>query len=409
MKFLHLSFSDTLGGASRAASRLHKACHNNNIDSRMYVALKKSDLSCFETSTSNIFDISRGLRFRVDSQLTKLQKTSNHVLHTSAFLPSGLTNYFNNLDVDVINFLSIEEIGKLTKPLVWTLHDMWAFSGAEHYTDDSELARWRKGYKSDNRPVGHTGLDIDRWVWLRKQKAWTRKIHIVTPSQWLADCVRQSSLMQDWPVSVIPNTLDVDVFRPWPKPLAREMLGLPQGRSIILFGAFSGSRDQRKGWDLLEAALHKIDTDSSDLLGVVFGQSEPVNPPSVNLPIRWMGRLQDDIALALLYSAADVTVVPSRQDNLPQSATEAQSCGCPVVAFNTGGLSSAVEHQQTGYLATPFDTSELAKGIIWSVENMERSQRVSQNARARAVRLWSPKIITQKYSSVSSENLTITA
>lgn len=203
--------------------------------------------------------------------------------------------------------------------------------------------------------------------------------------------------MQDWPVLVIPNTLDILRFQPWPRFLARKVLGLPQEIPIVLFGAIGGGRDPRKGFDLLQQALTELATLIPDVAAVIFGQSEPLNPPQLGLPLYWMGHMYDEISLSMLYSAADVTVVPSRQENLPQSGTEAQSCGCPVVAFNCTGLTDVVVHQQTGYLANPFDSHDLANGIAWVLNDPDRYARLSTQSRDRAVRLWSPEVVVKQY------------
>ena len=108
--------------------------------------------------------------------------------------------------------MSIEDIGRIPKPVIWTLHDMWAFCGAEHYADCSDDARWRVGYQKSNRPVIDTGIDINRYIWMRKKKSWDKPMHIVSPSQWLAACARESIILKDMPVTVIPNVLDTLYF-----------------------------------------------------------------------------------------------------------------------------------------------------------------------------------------------------
>ena len=175
------------------------------------------------------------------------------------------------------------------------------------------------------------------------------------------------------------------------------MLGLPQEPRLVLFGAIGGGRDPRKGWDLLQPALTQVAGGVSNVHGIIFGQSEPQLPPQLGLPLHWMGHLHDDTTLALLYSAADVTVVPSRQDNLPQSGTEAQTCGCPVVAFNVTGLPDVVEHGTTGYLAEVYSSEDLAKGIAWVLEDAERHAQLGAQARERAVLLWSPDVVVPQY------------
>lgn len=402
-----LSQSDTSGGAPRATFRLYKAFLAAGLDSRMRVGEKKSDLVSVDGPQGKLSEVTRLVRPSIGGLAMRLQKTPNPVFHSPALLPSGLTTELNHSDADVLNlhwvnseFLSIADIARLHKPLVWTLHDMWAFSGAEHYGPDDDGARWRVGYRADNRPAGHGGMDIDRWVWGRKRKAWQRPIHIVTPSHWLASCAKGSALMHDWPVTVIPNPLDTRQYQPWPKELARELLGLPASPTLVMFGAIGGAKDPRKGWDLLQPALESLAAQMDDVEGVIFGQSAPCNPPRLGLPLHWMGHLNDDVTLALLYSAADVVVVPSRQENLPQSGTEAQACGCPVVAFNCTGLPDVVVHEETGYLAEPYDFEDLAKGIRWVLEDSERHSRLRAAARMRALRLWSPEVVVPQYMKV---------
>jgi glycosyltransferase involved in cell wall biosynthesis len=404
MKVLILSYSDIIGGASRAANRLHNALIENNNKSRMRVRVKKTDLVTVDSTQGKISKVSGKLRFILADQLMRLQKSPNPILHSPAVLPSGLVNEINNSDADVLNlhwinneFLSIEDVGHLSIPLVLTLHDMWAFCGSEHYAPDDINARWRIGYTSDTRPEGHSGLDIDRWVWKRKLNAWTTPMHIVTPSYWLADCVKNCVLMQGWPVTVIPNPLDTQQYQPWPKAMARALLGLPLTPRLVLFGAIGGGKDPRKGWDLLQSALMQVANNSSDIQCVIFGQSEPDNAPKLGLPLHWLGHLNDDVTLSILYSAVDVTVVPSRQENLPQTATEAQACGCPVVAFNTTGLKDVVEHEKTGYLAKAFSIKDLAEGIMWILADKDRHVKLSTQARQRAVRLWSYEVVIPQY------------
>ena len=399
MKVYHLSTSDTLGGAARAAFRIHLACLRNQIDSRMMVGQKNSDLHSINANTSRFSRLKRLAKQAISRKIISWQRTNG--THSLGLFPSGLVKKLNSDNVDVLNlhwvggeFLSVKDIGKFHKPVVWTLHDMWAFCGAEHYAENEE---WQNGYSS------RSFWDLDRWVWTRKKKAWTRPMYIVTPSAWLADCVKKSALMGSWQVRNIPNPLDTQVFQPRGKLLSREILGLPLDKKLVLFGAISPTADRRKGWDLLQLALQKLSQTADGVVGVVFGQSEPLNPPKLGLPLHWMGYLHDDITLSLLYSAVDVMVVPSRQDNLPQTSTEPQACGTPVVAFDVCGLPSAVEHKQTGYLAKPFDIDDLAHGISWVLSDQERSQKLSSQARERAVRLWSPEVVAKQYLEVYEE------
>ncbi|MBP1762837.1 MAG: glycosyltransferase [Firmicutes bacterium] len=181
---------------------------------------------------------------------------------------------------------------------------------------------------------------------------------------------------------------------------AREVLGLPLNATLVLFGAMDGVNNFIKGWDLLQPALTLIAKDMDGVNGVIFGQSEPSHPPNPGLPLYWMGHLNDDATLALLYSAADVMVVPSRQEAFGQTGSEAQACGCPVVAFNCTGLQDVVDHRVTGYLAKPYDIVDLANGIRWVTQNKDRHESLSSAARERALRLWAPEVVIPRYKAI---------
>jgi glycosyltransferase involved in cell wall biosynthesis len=376
----------------------------------MKVRIKQSDDWKVDGSVGKLSKVSSLLRPHLGGLAMRLQKSANVNLHTGNWLPSTWSGELNATDAGVVNLhwvgdetLSIEDIGRIRKPMVWTLHDMWPFCGAEHYTADDELARWRSGYSKTNRPASEGGLDLDRLIWQRKRRAWKRPMHIVAPSRWLASCARESALFKGWPVSVVPNVLDTATFQPLDQHFCRQVLGLPNNdKQIILFGALGGGGDPRKGYDLLLDALTQLGSrmDPQNMLCVVFGQGTPQIPYELPFPTRWMGHVRDDATLALLYNAADVMVVPSRQENLPQTATESQACGCPVVAFDCTGLRDAVVHRETGYLARAFDTEDMAEGLRWILEDAGRRDTLRQASRMRAVKLWSPEVVVPQYLSV---------
>lgn len=307
----------------------------------------------------------------------------------------------NASDADVLHLhwvqsgmLSIADIGRLKKSVVWTLHDLWAFCGAEHYTEEF---RWREGYRANNRPVYESGFDLNRWAWALKRKHWQCPMHIVTPSRWLATCVRESALMRDWPVNVVPNCLDTERWQPLEKSLARQLLRLPTDVPLLLFGAMGGSNDPRRGFDLLVQALAHLRGEVPDLQLLVFGQLSPRYPSDLGFPIHYTGHLHDDLSLRALYSAADALVIPSRLDNLPNTGVEALTCGTPVVAFNAGGLPDIVNHQHTGYLARPFEAEDLASGIKWVLAT---DIQLGVNARAQAVTRFSNAVIAAHYQQI---------
>ena len=403
MRIIHLSYGDINGGAARAAYRIHQSLLKEGINSKMWVNKKFSDDWTVEGSTSKVIRILNELRPRlINYTLVKMLKTENKIIHSPSIFPSNWVKHINSSDVDIVHLhwiqnemLSIKDISKIKKPIVWTLHDMWAFCGAEHYTNDN---RWRESYNSNNRPNYESGFDLNLWTWNRKKKYWKKPIQIVTPSSWLAKCVKESALMKSWPVSVIYNSIDTDQWAPMDKKNARQLLNLSQDANLILFGALGGGKDPRKGYDLLLSALEylKANNKIKKIELVVFGQSKPKSQPDLGFPIHYTGHLYDDLSLRALYSAADVMMVPSRQEAFGQTASEAHACGTPVVSFYTSGLIDIIEHKKTGYLAKPFDTRDLANGITWVLERSD-SNKLGCNAREAAVEKFSEKKISESY------------
>lgn len=415
MRILHLSTSDTRGGASRAARRLHDALVSLGVNSRMQVGHKGSDDWRVSGPASRTDRIRHWAAARLDKVPARMQRTQTTTRHSPAWVGSISAATINDCETDLVNLhwicgglLSIEAIGRIRKPLVWRLPDMWAFCGAEHYAPDGQYTRWRTGYTSSTRAATNWFLDIDKWAWRRKKNSWLDSIQIVAPSHWLAECAANSALMHDWPISVIPNALPTETYRPISKREARKIYSLPQDVPLVLFGALGGARDPRKGWDLLEGALNIISSENPNIEAAIFGQRKPRNPPRLPLRLHWLGQLHDDSALSLLYNAADVFVAPSRQEGFGQTASEAQACGCPVVAFDTTGLRDLVEHQRSGYLASPFDIRDLAAGITWSLLDGQNAH-LAVNARQRALRLWSYEAVAQQYLAVYRDVLARTS
>ena len=337
--------------------------------------------------------------------------TDNPVLHSFGQISAGLVNELMADEAAVINLhwvsdiLSIRDIGRLTKPVVWTLHDMWAFCGGEHFAPDDAAARFRLGYRADNRPMGERGPDLNRQTWEAKRRAWARqRFTIVSPSRWLADCARKSVLFADAAIHVISYALDTaNTWKPIAPEAARVALGLPLEKKLILMGAQGGLTDPRKGADLLRDAFGQVVAHPCNVALIVYGQTRPIAQQSWPCDVHWLGEVNDDRILALANSAADVVLVPSRQDNLPLTAVEAQACGTPVVAFDVGGLPDIVAHRATGWLAKPFDTEDLAQGILWVLDDASRWLSLKRAARERAVERFAPQTIAKQYRQVYEE------
>ncbi len=371
---LHVNTFDAGGGAARAAMRLHEGLLADGVES-LFATVKPGAHQAGVFSPLNRRQQLAVLAKRHAAMwIAALQKApTNPIIHSVGLFSSGLGRWINASDVDVVNLhwvcaegLSLREIARIEKPIVWTMHDMWPFMGAEHYDDLDQPGRWRSPYTAANRPAGHHGFDIDRMTWARKARAWAgRTFHLVSPSRWLAQCAQDSALMGQQPCSVIHNPLDTTAFAPIDRNEARRLLGLSVDRKYILFGALGATSDSRKGYDLLVDALRAFERShgGEGVEVLVFGGPRTGEIPGLGLKSHFLGSFQDELSLRVVYSAADVFVAPSRQDNLPNTVVEASACGVPTVAFDIGGMPDIVTDGETGMLAPAFDASALASGI----------------------------------------------
>jgi glycosyltransferase involved in cell wall biosynthesis len=228
-----------------------------------------------------------------------------------------------------------------------------------------------------------------------------KKIHFVAPSEWIASQARSSSLLNEFPISVIPNGLNTKVFKPNNQNYSKNNLGISKDKLIILFGAMNSDTDKNKGLDLLIESLNILCKKNSifakKLILVIFGNSEQSVVQRFPLQVLFMGVIKDEQQLVNLYSAADVTVVPSRSESFGQVATESLSCATPVVAFRTSGLLDIVDHLKTGYLANPFNASDLANGISFILENFSVRIKMAKKARLVAVKRFDVNVIAEMH------------
>jgi len=227
---------------------------------------------------------------------------------------------------------------------------------------------------------------------------------IVGLSRWLQNCAKESSLLCNSNIVNLPNLIDTDIFKPIEKNHAREKLGLSQNKKYILFGAMRATGDPRKGYDKLQEALKKLNDPLIEF--VVFGNNEPSNCQGLTNKTHFLGDIQDDGSLQIIYNACDVIIVPSIQENLSNIILESLSCGSPVVAFDIGGNSDMIDHLNNGYLAEPFDTDDLAEGIEWVINNKNYID-LKKNARKKILKSFDSEIVIQKYLELYKDILTV--
>jgi len=402
MKILIVNTLDIHGGAARAANRLHQALLAKNINSKILVQTKSSDDFTVLSPESKVDNIINRLKTRVDALPVLFYKNKSKTLFSPSWAPSHkIIDRINEQNPDVvhlhwINFgmIRIEDLVKIKAPIIWSLHDNWAFTGGCHI-------KWECNKYKDAcgacPSLGSQNInDLSRKIWKRKNKTYSKltNITIVGLSKWINDCSQESSLLGKKPHINLPNLINTNTYKKIDKNKARELWSLPQNKKLILFGAMNATSDVNKGFTELSAALLKIRRE--DIEFVVFGSSMPSDPPELGCKVHYIGRLSDDISLVTLYNAVDVMVVPSKQENLSNAIMESLACGTPVVGFDVGGNSDLITHEKNGYLAKPFETLDLANGIQWILDN-ERYEELCINARNKVMRDFDSKVVVNQY------------
>ncbi len=411
MKVSIVNKSDSQGGAARAAYRLHTGLRKIGVDSKMIVDSKISDDPNVYGPEGKIRKLWSKVRPFIDKIPLKFydwQKTPFH----PAWIGKNIVGEEFTKQADIINlhwiaggFLSIRGVSRFTKlgkPIVWTLHDMWAFTGGCHYSGECE--KYINSCGTCPQLNSDKDNDITRRIWRKKRKAY-KDLHltIVTPSRWLAGCAKRSSLLSDSKVEVIPNGLNSSIFKPIDKMTARNILNLPKNKKIILFD-ISATTNRLKGFKYLKKAISELEKmktfNKDELCLVILGASHSRNIEKISFETKFLGRLYDDFSLALSFSAADVFITPSLQDNLPNTVMESLSCGTPVVGFNIGGISEMVEQQVNGYLSEYKNSKSLAQGIRWILEDENRAFKLGEAARKKAVEKYSLEMQAEQYESL---------
>jgi glycosyltransferase involved in cell wall biosynthesis len=400
LRILQIGTRDSFGGAARAAYRLHKGLRAIGADSTYFVRDQAENDPSVRRFIPDPSPAAQALRAGRKAELTAAYDTyaatrSPDIELFSQERVDGDLNFFvQRPPADVINlhwsagFLDYPlffDSARTKVPVVWTLHDMNAFTGGCHYDQMCGLFRTSCG------PCPQLGSsdphDLSRRVFDAKAKlfaAWPEdRLQIVAPSQWLVDEAKSSALFGKFPGRRIPYGIETETFKPMDKAAARAALNLPQDARIVLFVA-NHIRIARKGFRELVHALSLVpDADKLMLIGV--GDSHVL---SVHAPFK-IGQLAfvaDDAAMARIYAAADVTAMPSRQDNSPNTVLESLACGTPVVGFAVGGVPEVVASGEHGFLAAPGNVAGLSLAFMEAFADMERLKACGVRGRALVAR-----------------------
>jgi glycosyltransferase involved in cell wall biosynthesis len=418
MKILQISTYDMEGGAGIAAYRLHRALRGIGEESRMMVRYKASAdetvLSALSQNQPPTGDEGFYLGTVIQSQHIDSNRTEiSNTLFTLPYPGDDLAGSTLFREADLVNLhwvvryqspVTLQRLFQSGKPVVWTLHDQWAFTGGCHYS--AGCLKYRSDCVSCPQ-LADDPWDVPAAVLRDKLTLWARSdLTIVTPSRWLAACARESALFRELRIEVIPNSLDTEFFTPLPKEDAKRDLGLPPDAATLLFGAEQGS-EKRKGFRELLAAMRYglaipefrslLERDRLKIL--CFGHPDPALR-NEGLPVVALGYLESPEKIRTAYSAADQFILPSLEDNLPNTMLEALSCGTPVVAFAAGGIPEVVFDGVNGRLAPVGDSQELARAISSLVLRPEESKSMGRNGRRMMVEEYSLPVQARRYKSL---------
>jgi glycosyltransferase involved in cell wall biosynthesis len=396
-----LNTHDMIGGAARACNRLFRGLAATGENAVMVVREQAEGSPGIITAGSRI---DGRLRAFFDGLPQHFYPRRSRHNFSAAWVPGRGLSAIAEMHPEVVHlhwvvegFVRIEALSALKSPVIWTLHDSWPFTGGCHLPGNCRRHEGSCGFC----PVlgSRHEHDLSRWVWTRKRKAWSDlDLICVAPSRWLADCARASSLLEGHRIEVIPNGIDVAVYRPGDRLAAREALGLDADRMLIVFGANHALSDPNKGADLLRAALAGLSPgERAKTELVLFGEDFGRQMPDCEMPVRNLGVIQDEKRIVQLYQAADLFAAPSRQENLPNMVMEAMACGTPCVAFAVGGLPDLISHGVEGYLAAPGDSADLGRGIAWVLEDSARRESLAARARDKIVEGFSLEGTVSRY------------
>jgi len=385
MKILLLNYADSYGGAALAAYRLAYALHSAGHDVTLGVLDKQNpsplvkNISLKKTFLQKVL---KKLQTLSEYPLVKNFKTTNYISHSLNLYTNISIKDINVSDYDIVhlhwinhNMISIRDIARIHKPIVWTMHDSWPFCGAEHHPNILENdTRFITGYAAINKPKTTHGFDLCKMVYKRKKKyLQNMPIHFIAPSNWEKNCLKKSALFKNHDCTVIPNIIDKKLFYPAADASSiKKLFGIPLDKKIIGFGAANDITDPRslKGGCYLIDTLKKI-KESDNYHLVIFGNANVGFPAEIHIPAFYTGYISSPVILSAIYNCCDVFVCPSIIENLPYTCLESICCGVPVAAFNTGGIPDIIEHKYNGYLAQPFDIEDLYRGILYVFDHLK--------------------------------------
>lgn len=407
MKILHINQSDIGGGAAIAGYRLHQGLIEKGIDSKLLVGSMKIE------GDSCIVNVARKYRFEnLLHRLTKgfglnyINLVSTFDIPNHQFYQDADILNFHNLHTGYFNYLAIPKL-TATKPAIFTLHDMWSFTGHCAYSYDCD--RWKIGCGQCPYPDVYPSIDRDNtlWEWKLKDGIYSKSnLTIVAPSKWLLEQAN-NSILNRFSVHYIPYGIDTKAYQPLDPLLCKKLLDIPTDKKVLLFAA-ADLKDHRKGGYLLLNALKQLPQAlKAETILLTFGKQNEALTSEVGIPTISLGYISSNRLKSIAYSAADLFIFPTRADNLPLVLQESMACGTPMVSFNIGGVSDLVHPGITGYLAHPEDTQDFCDGIVKLLEDEQLRKTMSKNCRAIALAEYTLELQAKQYIELYQHTLAI--
>lgn len=401
-----LSFHQSNGGAAIACNRLVKAMRDQGLEVH-HLVQEGSANPDVELLTTNIWDkLFNFLRF-VAERLYFLPYEKNksiRFLYNPGLFGKNISTHPVIQKVDIIHlhftnfgFLSIQNIAQLCalgKPVVWTLHDMWAFTGGCHHSGTCENYQSKCGFCKEFMKYPAKN-DLSNRLWEKKIKAFKQKnLSAITCSQWLLMRAKKSSILQHHHLAAIPNTLDTEqIFVPKHKKDAKRTLGLSENIPLILFVAVRPNAP-KKGFKQFIEAVQLLENKTSIQIGIIGNVVDKTPFEGLSQAITYFGHVDSPEKMANIYQASDAYVTTSLEENLPNTIMEAMACGTACVGFEVGGIPEMIDHQENGYVAKAFEVADFAEGMLVV---LEKSEVFGESARQKVLKNYTEEIIVKKH------------
>lgn len=394
------------GGAGVAAARLHQALLNAGVDSHLLVSQisrpgphttpwadspwkskKAWGNFVLERLSFLPYEKDKSVRFAFSPATVGADITDHPLVKQASIIHLHWTNF------GFLSLKSLEKLFALGKPIVWTLHDMWAFTGGCHYNRGCERYLSHCCYCPYLKKPGE--YDIAFAQFEKKLNIYQyAPLTLIAPSRWLDNLVQKAALTNGRPSAAIPNCIDTDFFKPGDRTEARHALGLPVDKKLLLF-AGANTQDPRKGFTYFQEAMRAPGLADAEVM--ILGKGKAENFADMPVKVHFLGKISDANLMVQAYNAADALIVPSLEDNLPNTIMEAMACGTPAVGFDTGGIPEMIGHWENGFIAAPKSASSLSEGIQWILEHNTEGA-VSEKARTKVLQHYSEKAVARQYS-----------